>query len=161
LLRGLPSEHLESTYNERVKLTSGAMTLIQTCKKLGITSLLVSGGFTFFTQKISDLIGFDVNRANILEIKDGKLTGEVLSPIVDSSTKINSLNEYVEKLSLSPHQTIAVGDGANDIPMIKGAGLGVAYHAKAAAAKAADAALHHSDLTALLYLMGIKEEDFC
>ncbi len=160
LLKGLSTDNLERAYQERVKLTSGAMILIQTLKKNNVTSLLISGGFTFFTEKIAALTGFDVNRANILGIKDGKLTGEIVGTVVDSQTKINSLHEFAKKQSLLPHETIAVGDGANDIPMIKGAGLGIAYHAKEAAANAADISLRHSDLTALLYIMGIKQEDF-
>lgn len=160
LLSGMDAAVLERVYTERVKLMPGAISLVKTMNAAGANTVLVSGGFTFFTTKVADVTGFQVNRANRLEIKDGKLTGNVLPPIVDSMAKRDSLIEFMAKAGLSHMDTMAVGDGANDIPMIKEAGLGMAYHAKPAAANAADIALRHADLTALLYLQGYSDSDF-
>ena len=160
LLGGMDAAVLEQVYAERVKLMPGAETLIKTMNANGANTVLVSGGFTYFTSRVSKVTGFQVNRANTLEIKDGKLTGNVLPPIVDSTTKVNSLIEFRDKAGLTNNDVMAVGDGANDIPMIREAGLGVAYHAKPAAADAANIALRHADLTALLYLQGYSDGDF-
>ncbi|HEY8352467.1 MAG TPA: HAD-IB family phosphatase, partial [Sphingomonadales bacterium] len=123
-------------------------------------TVLVSGGFTFFTDRVAKLVGFQVTRANRLEIVDGKLTGEVIPPIVDAATKLDTLNEFIASDGLQRRDTIAVGDGANDIPMIEAAGLGVAFHAKPKAAAAADVAIRNGDLTALLYLQGFRRDEF-
>lgn len=160
LLAGMDASVLDRVYRERVKLMPGAVTLIKTMNAKGANTVLVSGGFTFFTAKIAKITGFQVNRGNTLEIKDGKLTGNVLKPIVDSTTKLDSLIEFREKAGLSEIDTMAIGDGANDIPMIREAGLGLAYHGKEAVTKAAHIALRHADLTALLYLQGYSDEDF-
>ena len=160
LLAGLDASVLERVYKERVKLMPGALTLIKTMNANGAMTVLVSGGFIFFTSRIAALTGFQVNRGNTMEIKDGKLTGNVLPPIVDSTTKLDSLIEFREKAGLSNHDIMAVGDGANDIPMIEEAGLGLAYHGKAAVTEAAEIALRHADLTALLYLQGYSDNDF-
>ncbi len=160
LLAGMDSAVLETVYRERVKLMPGARALIKTINAGGANTVLVSGGFTYFTSKIAAVTGFQVNRGNILEIKDSQLTGRVLDPIVDSTTKLNSLIEFREKAALSPHEVMAVGDGANDIPMIREAGLGIAYHPKPAAAAAADIVIRHGDLTALLYLQGYSDAEF-
>ena len=160
LLAGLDASVLERVYKERVKLMPGALTLIKTMNANGAMTVLVSGGFIFFTSRIAALTGFQVNRGNTMEIKDGKLTGNVLLPIVDSTTKLDSLIEFREKAGLSNHDIMAVGDGANDIPMIEEAGLGLAYHGKAAVTEAAEIALRHADLTALLYLQGYSDNDF-
>ncbi len=160
LLRGMEASVLDRVYAERVKLMPGAASLIKTMNKAGAATILVSGGFTFFTEKVAALTGFQVNRGNILDIKDGILTGKVRDPIVDSTTKINSLIEFRERYKLDPHEVMAAGDGANDIPMIREAGLGIAYHPKPAAARAADITIHHADLTALLYLQGYSDGDF-
>lgn len=160
LLGGMAASVLEKVYEERVKLMPGAVTLIKTMNAAGANTVLVSGGFTFFTSRIAEVTGFQVNRANTLEIKDGKLTGNVLPPIVDSTTKVNSLIEFRNKAGLTASDVMAVGDGANDIPMIREAGLGIAYNAKPAAADAADITLRHADLTALLYLQGYGDRDF-
>ncbi|MCF6216855.1 MAG: phosphoserine phosphatase SerB [Emcibacter sp.] len=158
LLAGMDSAALETVYRERVKLMPGARALIKTMNASGAKTVLVSGGFTYFTSKVAEVTGFQVNRGNNLEIKDRRLTGHVLPPVVDSTTKLNSLIEFRDKLS--PHEVMAVGDGANDIPMIKEAGLGIAYHPKPAAADAADIIIRHGDLTALLYLQGYSEKEF-
>ncbi len=160
LLGGMDAAVLERVYTERVKLMPGAETLIKTMNANEANTVLVSGGFTFFTSRVAEVTGFQVNRANTLEIKDGKLTGHVLPPIVDSTTKVNSLIEFRDKAELSNSDVMTVGDGANDIPMIREAGLGIAYHAKPAAANAADIALRHADLTALLYLQGYGDGEF-
>ncbi|NOZ65025.1 MAG: phosphoserine phosphatase SerB [Alphaproteobacteria bacterium] len=160
LLANMDAGLLEEVYQARVKLMPGAVALIKTMNANGANTVLVSGGFTFFTSRVAAVTGFQVNRGNTLEIKDGKLTGHVLPPIVDSTTKLDSLNEFKNKAGLSDHEIMAIGDGANDIPMIRAAGLGIAYHAKPAAAKAANIALNHADLTALLYLQGYSDKDF-
>ncbi|VAV93983.1 Phosphoserine phosphatase [hydrothermal vent metagenome] len=160
LLRGMEASVLDRVYAERVKLMPGAASLIKTMNKAGAATILVSGGFTFFTEKVAALTGFQVNRGNILDIKDGILTGKVRDPIVDSTTKLNSLIEFREKHKLLGPEVMAVGDGANDIPMIREAGLGIAYHPKPAAADAADITIRHADLTALLYLQGYSDGDF-
>ncbi len=158
LLTGMDAGALEAVYRERVRLMPGARALIKTMNANGANTILVSGGFTYFTSRVAEVTGFQVNRGNILEIKDGQLTGHVLDPVVDSATKLNSLIEFRE--NLNPHEVMAVGDGANDIPMIREAGLGIAYHPKPAAAAAADIVIRHGDLTALLYLQGYSDADF-
>jgi len=160
LLSGMEESILETVYEERVKLMPGAKALVKTMSAKGANTVLVSGGFTFFTSRIANVTGFHVNRGNILDIKDGKLTGNVLSPVVDSTTKRDSLLEFMNKAGLSNSETMAIGDGANDIPMIREAGLGIAYHPKPAAADAADIVIRHSDLTALLYLQGYSDAEF-
>ena len=160
LLKGLKVSDLGKVFDERVKLTSGAVTLVKTMNANGAKTVLVSGGFTYFTGRVSAITGFQLNRANILLQENGELTGEVGDPIVDSDTKINTLREYQSKLAIKDHEIIAVGDGANDIPMLVGAGMGVGYHAFPTAAEAADIAIQHSDLTALLYLQGYSISDF-
>ncbi len=160
LLRGMEASVLDRVYQERVKLMPGAASLIKTMNKAGAATILVSGGFTFFTEKVAAITGFQVNRGNILDIKDGILTGKVRAPIVDSTTKINSLIEFRQRHKLNSHEVMAVGDGANDIPMIREAGLGIAYHPKPAAAEAANMVIRHGDLTALLYLQGYSDGDF-
>lgn len=160
LLAGMDASVLEQVYSERVRLMPGAIPLIKTMNAHGANTVLVSGGFTFFTNRIAEVTGFQTNRANVLEIKNGKLTGHIVDPVVDSSTKINSLIEFRDKAGLAKDDTLAIGDGANDIPMIREAGLGVAYHPHPAAADAADITLRHADLTALLYLQGYSDSDF-
>lgn len=160
MLKDLSEATLQTVFDERVCLMSGARTLIQTMNASGAKTVLVSGGFTFFTSRIAEQTGFHVNRANVLGVAEGRLTGEVVLPIVDSATKLSTLREVADELGLSLNETIAVGDGANDIPMIEAAGMGVAYHAKPKAAEAADVAIRHGDLTALLYLQGFRIDEF-
>lgn len=160
MLRGLPEPTLERVFKERVTLTPGARSLIQTMNASGALTVLVSGGFTFFTDRVAAATGFHVTRANRLDMVDGELSGRVLPPIVDSATKLETLKEYAATRGLSIAETIAVGDGANDIPMIEAAGLGVAFHAKPKAAAAADVSIRFGDLTALLYLQGYRAEEF-
>ena len=160
LLRGLEEGALARCYRERVHLMPGARELIKTCEANGCYTALVSGGFTFFTERVQQELGFSQHTSNVLEIEDGKLTGRVIPPICDAHTKLTTLRLLRSMKRLTDADVIAVGDGANDIPMLVEAGLGVAYHAKPKAAGAADVALHHSDLTALLYLQGYSLEDF-
>lgn len=154
LLAGMPESTLVDCRMERVKLTRGARTLVQTMKAHGAFSVLVSGGFTAFAGPVGEAIGFDKVVANILEIQDGKLTGKVAEPIVDSAAKLETLKAEAARHGLPLAETLAVGDGANDIPMITSAGLGIGYHPHPAAEDAADAAIRHHDLTALLWAQG-------
>lgn len=161
LLKGLHASELEACYKERITIMSGARTLVQTMVKHGHFSALVSGGFTFFTERVSQQIGFQDHRANVLEIKDSKLTGKVFEPICGAAAKLDALNEYCDQQFIKPNEVLAIGDGANDIPMIQAAGLGVAYHAKPKTAAAAHAAINASDLTSLLFFQGYTEAEFC
>ena len=158
LLAGLEESVIARCLAERVHLMPGARTLVQTMKARGSHCVLVSGGFTRFAEPVAAQIGFDLAIANILEIADGVLTGRVLDPIVDSGTKLATLGAQCAALCITPAQVLAVGDGANDVPMIAAAGLGMAYHAHAAAVKAADAAVRYGDLTTLLYAQGIAQK---
>lgn len=160
LLADMPVETLERCFAERVRAIPGAEMLIRTMGDAGARTVLVSGGFTFFTERVAAMLGFSRQVANRLEIVNGKLTGQVRPPIVDSATKLATLHAEAEGAGLAMQQVMAVGDGANDIPMIKEAGLGVAYRAKPTAAAAADVAIRHGDLTALLYLQGYRRDAF-
>ena len=158
LLKELPVEALERTYAERITLMPGARTLVHTMRTLGAKTLLVSGGFTFFTQRVAATIGFEGQEANQLEILDGVLTGNVIEPILGKEAKRVSLLNAAQHYGVPLAYTMAVGDGANDLPMIQTAGLGVAYHAKPIVEQAAPAAIRFNDLTALLYIQGISPE---
>jgi len=160
LLGGMDESVLAECRIERVRLTRGARTLIQTMKAHGARSVLVTGGFTAFADPVGEAIGFDRVVANVLEVVDGKLTGRVTEPVVDASTKHATLTAEAAKHGLPLADTLAVGDGANDSPMITAAGLGIAYHPHAAAAQAADAAIRHHDLTALLWAQGYPRRDW-
>ncbi len=160
LLAGLPVEDLETCYQQRINMMPGARQLVQTMKTNGAFTALVSGGFTFFTERVAAAIGFDDTRANVLEIDNNALTGRVKEPICGAQTKLEALNEYCATQSLTAQQVLAVGDGANDIPMLKAAGLGVAYHAKPKTAAATHAAVRNADLTALLYFQGYSFTEF-
>ncbi len=160
LLKGLPESAIDRCLEERVRLMPGAEVLVQTMRARGAHTILVSGGFTRFAEPVGTRIGFDRRIANVLEIEDGKLTGTVTRPIVDSGTKETTLLGAMAELGLAPEQTMAVGDGANDLAMIRKAGLGVAYHAKPIVAAAAGARIDHGDLTALLYAQGIARADW-
>ncbi|MDK2759828.1 MAG: phosphoserine phosphatase SerB [Sphingopyxis sp.] len=154
LLAGMPESTLAECRMERVRLTRGARTLVQTMKAHGAHAILISGGFTAFAGPVGEAIGFDTVIANKLEIADGRLTGRVMEPIVDSAAKLETLKAEAAKLGLRLAETLAVGDGANDIPMITSAGLGVGYYPHPAAAEAAAAVIRHHDLTALLWAQG-------
>lgn len=160
LLKGLDDAVIDQCRLERVKIMPGAKALIGTMRARGARAILVSGGFTRFTGPVAAEIGFDTAVANVLEIADGKLTGTVRDPIVDAARKRFELGAAMAQHRLPREATLAVGDGANDIPMIEAAGLGVAYHAKAKARAAADAEIVYGDLSVLLYAQGIGRSDW-
>lgn len=160
LLKGLNISAIDTCLAEKVKLMPGGPTLVRTMAGRGAKTILISGGFTRFANPVGKEIGFDQTEANILEEADGRLTGGLTGPIVDAARKAAFLESAAQEYGLSPEQCLAVGDGANDIPMIEKAGLGVAYHAKPKAAAAADAAIRHNELTALLYAQGISGKDW-
>ncbi len=160
LLAGLSQDVIATCLAERVQMMPGARILVQTMKARGCRTVLVSGGFTHFAEPVATMIGFDLAIANRLEIVDGVMTGRVHQPIVDSATKFATLNAECAALGIDASQVLAVGDGANDIPMLNAAGLGVAYHAHPKAIAAADAAIRHGDLTTLLYAAGIAKAEW-
>ncbi|MEG3179991.1 phosphoserine phosphatase SerB [Sphingomonas sp. LT1P40] len=160
LLKGLGKDAIDRCLAERVKLMPGARTLVQTMGANGARTILVSGGFTRFAEPVGAQIGFDRVIANELLIENAALTGAVTKPIVDSATKEKTLLGAMAEYGLPASATMAVGDGANDLAMIKQAGLGVAYHAKPIVAAAAGARIDHNDLTALLYAQGIGRGDW-
>jgi phosphoserine phosphatase len=154
LLEGLEVEAIDRCRAERVRLTPGARALVQTMRREGALTILVSGGFTRFADPVGEEIGFERVVANRLGVANGRLTGEVEPPIVGAEAKRLALIDGRTARGLSSDETLAVGDGANDIPMLREAGLGVAYRAKPAAAAAAGARIEHNDLAALLYAQG-------
>ena len=160
LLSGLEVSALQRVFDERIVLMPGARTLVATMRASGSFTALVSGGFSFFTSRVASAVGFEVNRANELDIVDDKLTGRVVGPILGREAKLEALIHYREELGLSVDATLAVGDGANDLAMIGAAGMGVAYRAKPVVAAEADAGITHGDLTALLFLQGYRKADF-
>ena len=159
MLKGLDLDALERTW-QRVRLTSGARELVATMRARGALTALVSGGFTFFTGKVSTELGFDVHRSNVLLDDGSALTGQVAEPILDRDSKLAALNELAAQRGVKLHATLAVGDGANDLDMIKAAGLGVAFHAKPIVAKEARARVDHADLRALLFAQGYPASAF-
>lgn len=160
LLKGLPLSAIDSVLSNRITLMPGGRTLVQTMKANGAYCALVSGGFTHFTKSVAAMIGFDENQANILLEDAGTLSGLVAEPILGREAKRERLEALVAEKSLAFEETIAVGDGANDLAMIERAGSGMAYRAKPAVAEAADFRIDHGDLTALLYFQGYAEADF-
>jgi phosphoserine phosphatase len=160
LLKGLPVSMIDKVIRERITLASGSRELIATMKKNGARTALVSGGFTAFTTRIAAMLGFDENSANRLIEDDGRLTGTVAEPILGRQAKADALTSITEHLGLSHADAIAVGDGANDLDMIRLAGSGVALHAKSSVAAEARIRIDHGDLTALLYIQGYRQSDF-
>ncbi|WP_313192815.1 phosphoserine phosphatase SerB [Shinella zoogloeoides] len=160
LLKGLPVSVIGEVIEKRITLTPGGRELIATMKAKGHYTALVSGGFTVFTSRIAETLGFDENRANILLDADGRLTGEVAEPILGKQAKVDALVAISERLGISPDEAMAVGDGANDLGMLHLSGAGVALHAKPAVAAEAKIRIDHGDLTALLYLQGYRKSDF-
>ena len=159
LLKGLERKVIEEVRRENITLAPGGRALIQTMKAYGAYTSLVSGGFTFFADFFGKRIGFDEAIANVLEFDGDQLTGTVTKPIVDKTTKRVRLEQLAAERNLPLSSTLAVGDGANDLDMIKVAGFGVALHAKPAVAAEAGIRIDHGDLTALLYLQGFTDED--
>lgn len=160
LLKGLAESVIDQCRAERVRLMPGAKELVGTLKARGAQTILVSGGFVPFAQPVGREIGFDRQVANVLHIEDGKLAGTVEQPIVDAARKRSELLGAIQALGIDKAQAIAIGDGANDIPMIEAAGLGIAYHAKPKTRAAADAAIERGDLSALLHALGIARKEW-
>lgn len=160
LLKGLPYSVIDKVIASRITLMPGAPELVRTMKKHGAYTALVSGGFTVFTRRIGEMIGFHENSANVLVDNGETLSGEVAEPILGRDAKVAALRSICERFSLSTHDALAVGDGANDLGMIQLAGTGVALHAKPIVAAQAKIRIDHGDLTALLYLQGYRKTDF-
>lgn len=160
LLNGLDASVIDKVLAERITLMPGGPTLLATMKAHGAHAALVSGGFTAFTARVSEMLGFDENRANTLIVEQGVLTGEVGLPILGKQAKVDALEEITSRLGLAAADVIAVGDGANDLGMLGRAGLGVALHAKPSVAAQCDVRVNFGDLTALLYVQGYGRGDF-
>jgi phosphoserine phosphatase len=158
LLKGLSESVIEQCLAERVVIMGGAKALVQTVRANGGYAVLVSGGFTRFANPVAAQIGFDLAIANQLGVKDAMLDGSVTGEIVGAQTKRETLQRILSEKGMVTAESLAVGDGANDILMIEAAGLGVAYHAKPKTAAAADASIRYNDLTALLYAMGYARD---
>ncbi len=152
LLKGLDASALERVYEERLRLSPGAETLLARAKEAGMKTLLVSGGFTFFTEKLKARLGLDTTRANTLEIIDGKLTGKVIGEIVNADVKARTLRETCAEMGIDPGRAIAMGDGSNDLKMMAAAGLSVAFRAKPVVREAAALAFNFVGLDGLLRL---------
>jgi phosphoserine phosphatase len=160
LLSGLDQQALKRCLDERVRLTAGAETLVQTMRAGGASCMLVSGGFLSFAEPVARTVGFDRVRANRLVFAGGKLSGELGDPIVDAMAKREALVEAREQLGLKRHDVLAIGDGANDRLMIEEAGLGIAFRAKPALVEVADAELRYHPLHALLWVQGVRRRDW-
>jgi phosphoserine phosphatase len=160
LVKDLPQDAIHRILNERITFTPGGRTLVATMKANGAYAILVSGGFVQFTGHVAKQLGFDEHRANELLIENGKLTGRVREPILGKDAKLAALREIAWNRGIGLADTLAVGDGANDIPMLQASGLGVALHAKPKVREAASVSIMHGDLTALLYLQGYRYAEF-
>ncbi|MCB1390952.1 MAG: phosphoserine phosphatase SerB [Rhodobacteraceae bacterium] len=160
LLKGLPVSVIDRVLAERITFMPGGKTLIATMKAHGGHAALVSGGFTAFTARVAEALGFDEHRANTLLAEDGALTGRVGMPILGKQAKVDALVEITARLGIAPSAVIAVGDGANDLGMLHLAGSGVALHAKPSVAAQCSLRVNHGDLTALLYLQGYARDEF-
>lgn len=160
LLEGLDVSVIQKVLAERITLMPGGRELVATMKKDGAYAALVSGGFTAFTAKVADMIGFDENRANTLLEDGGKLTGKVARPILGREAKVQALEEITARLGITEADVIAVGDGANDLGMLGRAGTGVALHAKPSVQKECKVRINHGDLAALLFIQGYKRFEF-
>lgn len=160
MLEGLGLDALQQCFDERITLNEGARTLVETMKADGATTLLVSGGFTFFTSRVAEAAGFGSHHGNTLLDDGAKLTGKVGMPILGREAKLSRLETAAEAAGLSPQDAIALGDGANDLAMIEAAGLGIAFEAKPIVAAKADAAINHTGLISALFFQGYRESDF-
>ena len=161
LLVDQPANIIDKVMKERIKFMPGGRTLIATMKADGAYAALVSGGFTVFTQKVAETLGFDEHHANTLLVDEDKLSGKVARPILGREAKVEQLEKITARLGLSENDVIAVGDGANDLGMLGRAGTGVALHAKPAVQAECDVRVNHGDLTALLFLQGYSRDEFC
>jgi phosphoserine phosphatase len=153
LLKGLDASVLERVYTERLRLSPGAPALLAAAQRAGLRTLLVSGGFTFFTERLKERLALDFARANVLEVVDGKLTGKVVGEIVNASVKARTLRESCAQLGIPASRAIAIGDGSNDLEMMAEAGLSVAFRAKPVVRAAASVAFNHVGLDGLLRLL--------
>ncbi|MBV9594037.1 MAG: phosphoserine phosphatase SerB [Actinobacteria bacterium] len=158
LLAGLPVTDVDEV-RDQLELTAGAAVFVRTLRRLGFQVGVVSGGFTVFTDRFVDELGLDFAAANELEIVDGRLSGELLGPIVDRAGKADALREFARRFSVPISQTVAIGDGANDIDMLEAAGLGIAFNGKAALREAADAAVNVPFLDSVLFVLGISGDE--
>jgi phosphoserine phosphatase len=160
LLEGVPLAALESVWRERLRLNPGAAALVRTCQAAGLKTLLVSGGFTFFTDRIRDQLKLDFTRSNVLEVADGALTGRLVDQpwgdICDGAEKRRMLLDTCERIGCTPQQAIAMGDGANDLPMMGEAGLSVAYHAKPRVREQAMVSIDDGGLDRLLEVVAVR-----
>ncbi|KAB2964636.1 phosphoserine phosphatase SerB [Zoogloea sp.] len=154
LLEGLPEDALARVFNERLQLNPGAEKLIAGLKQAGIVTVLVSGGFTYFTDRLQKQLGFDYAVANQLEVRAGKLTGKVKGDVIDGEAKRHTLQVVRKHHGFAAETVIAAGDGANDLPMLAAAGVGIAYHAKPVVREKATYSLNHSGLDGILNLFG-------
>ena len=159
LLRGLPATTVDEVIRERLTFTPGGEVLVATMRAHGAYTALVSGGFTQFTRVVAGRLGFQEHRANTLEVEDGRLTGRVVLPVLGKEAKVAAVEQIVARLGLTPRQVLAIGDGANDLPMLKLAGTGLALHAKPVVSAQVDVRVNHGDLTAALFLQGYADTD--
>ena len=160
LLKGLPEAVIERVYQDRITFMPGGKALLATMKAQGGYAALVSGGFTAFTGRVAEALGFDENRANTLNAENGVLNGTVAVPILGKQAKLDALLEITARLGIMPEEAMAVGDGANDLAMLHRAGAGVALHAKPSVAAQCDIRVNHGDLTALLFMQGYARAEF-
>ena len=160
LLKGLPETVIGQVLRDRITLRAGGRQLVATMRAGGARAALVSGGFTAFTGPVAAALGFDENRANVLQMAAGALTGTVAEPILGRDAKVRALHEISAAMGISPAEAMAVGDGANDLGMLGLAGAGVALHAKPSVAAQCQIRINHGDLTALLFIQGYSREDF-
>ncbi len=160
LLKGLPETVIGQVLRDRITLRAGGRQLVATMRVQGARAALVSGGFTAFTGPVAAALGFDENRANVLQMAAGALTGTVAEPILGRDAKVRALHEISAAMGISPAEAMAVGDGANDLGMLGLAGAGVALHAKPSVAAQCQIRINHGDLTALLFIQGYSREDF-
>lgn len=156
LLENIPVSALETVYEQKLKLNPGALTMMQTLQQNNIYTALVSGGFSFFTERLQQRLGLDFTQANTLAIADGVLTGDIVGPVCGGQAKADFLQHCCTELGLAPHQTLAMGDGANDLLMMGEAGLSVAYHAKPKVQAQADVQLNHSGLDGIIGLLQLE-----
>ncbi len=159
MLEGLSEDFLESTM-KRVQLNPGANTLIATMRTAGAFTALISGGFSFFTDRVREDVGFHMSLGNKLDIAHGKLTGHVVPPVVNKDTKLEMLTDMAAQQGLGMGDTFAIGDGANDVPMLMAAGMGVAYRGHPVAREKARACLNHADLSGALFIQGYHRDEF-
>lgn len=159
LLAGLEEAALQRVYEKRVQFMSGARELVATMRASGAQCVLVSGGFTYFTGRVKDELGFHADFSNRLEMANGKLTGRVIPPILGKEAKLETLHNTCKAMGILPEAVLAIGDGANDLPMILAAGMGIAYHAKPSVRKAAQASITHADLRGALFVQGYTAKE--